>query len=238
VFCSKCFHATQHDGHDILFSVSPGSGGCCDCGDPEAWKVPLQCDIHTSHDGQSSFYNVPGSEREGLDPELMAALRITVVSVLNFLLDTFALAPEEVTLNASTEDLVRENQEQRTILSRMGIPSQLPTTMDTAMEPVETVTAEEDVDMDKENSDANSKAESSKEDDGELYACIAWNDEAHAFSHVLESIMTATGWSWEKAKQIVDVIHVHVSNFSLDNDKCILIISKKREGRLSLCQPI
>jgi E3 ubiquitin-protein ligase UBR1 len=156
--------------------------------------------------------------------------------VLNFLLDTFALAPDEVTLNSSTEELVRENQEQRNILSRMGIPSQLlgatATTIvdgegvvDTNMENMDTTTTniinmEEDVDMDKENSDYNSRNlklnnnttstnTTSKEDDGELYACIAWNDEAHAFSHVLESIMTATGWDWEKAKQIVDVIHVH-----------------------------
>ncbi|RCI05259.1 hypothetical protein CU098_012350, partial [Rhizopus stolonifer] len=194
VFCSKCFHATNHDGHDILFSVSPGSGGCCDCGDPEAWKIPLNCKIHSSEQIQTDI----GSEKS-LDPDLAASIRETIASVLNFLLDTFALAPDEVTLNSSTEDLVRENQEQRNILSRMGIPSQLPNQNDATMEN----TAEEDVDMDKENDEKN------VEEDGELYACIAWNDEAHAFSHVLESIMTATGWDWQKAKQIVDVIHVH-----------------------------
>lgn len=229
MFCSKCFHATNHDGHDILFSVSPGSGGCCDCGDPEAWKVPLQCKIHSTHDNNSSSSSnedLPGSERNQLDPELVSAIRKTVVSVLNFLLDTFALAPDEVALNASTEDLVRENQEQRNILNRMGIPTQLPTTTeaaevggDTNMENMDSA-MEEDVDMDKENStsDYNSRnikmhtpvgEEKEQQQDGELYACIAWNDEAHAFSHVLESIMTATGWDWEKAKQIVDVIHVH-----------------------------
>ncbi|KAI7893972.1 uncharacterized protein EV154DRAFT_119270 [Mucor mucedo] len=211
VFCSKCFHATNHDGHDILFSVSPGSGGCCDCGDPEAWKVPLQCKIHTS-DKSNTYNDEPGSERSPLNPELVTAIRSTIASVLNFLLDTFALAPDEVALNSSTEDLVRENQEQRNILSRLGIPSQLPNEEgDTNMENIIDSTAvEEDVDMDKENSSNRiSPVNTSKEDDGELYACIAWNDEAHAFSHVLESIMTATGWDWEKAKQIVDVIHVH-----------------------------
>jgi hypothetical protein len=156
------------------------------------------------------------------------AIRSTIASVLNFLLDTFALAPDEVALNSSTEELVRENQEQRTILSRMGIPSQLnqeqrqadDTPMDNVEQSISSTAAviEEDVDMDKENSDFKKddkpiclhiKSESSEAADGELYACIAWNDEAHAFSHVLESIMTATGWDWEKAKQIVDVIHVH-----------------------------
>ncbi|GAN09079.1 conserved hypothetical protein [Mucor ambiguus] len=240
VFCSKCFHATNHDGHDILFSVSPGSGGCCDCGDPEAWKVPLQCNIHTSDNSRhNTIDDTPGTERDALDPKLIHAMRNTIASVLNFLLDTFALAPDEVALNASTEDLVRENQEQRNILSRMGIPAQLPNNnnnnnnnnSDTDMENVTPHTEaaaarlaaalrqeeeQEDIDMDKENAthiklepvDTEQEEEEAKKD-GELYACIAWNDEAHAFSHVLESIMTATGWDWDKAKQIVDVIHVH-----------------------------
>ncbi|KAK4513088.1 uncharacterized protein ATC70_000126 [Mucor velutinosus] len=225
VFCSKCFHATNHDGHDILFSVSPGSGGCCDCGDPEAWKIPLQCNIHTS----TCRNNTDGTERDALDPKLIHAMRSTIACVLNFLLDTFALAPDEVALNASTEDLMRENQEQRNTLSRMGIPAQLPNNNDTDMENVTPHTEaaaarlaaalgqeeqQEDIDMDKENAATHIKlepvdTEQEEEKDGELYACIAWNDEAHAFSHVLESIMTATGWDWDKAKQIVDVIHVH-----------------------------
>ncbi|CEP07087.1 hypothetical protein, partial, partial [Parasitella parasitica] len=243
VFCSRCFHATNHDGHDILFSVSPGSGGCCDCGDPEAWKVPLQCKIHASDDsGENTRNDEPGAERDALDPELVNSVRTTVASVLNFLLDTFALAPDEVALNSSAEELVRESQEQRNTLSRMGIPSQLTNNNnnnnnDTDMENVTPQTEasaarlaaairassaaaamdEEDIDMDKENvttiklepnADTNVNMEHKKQDE-ELYACIAWNDEAHAFSHVLESIMTATGWNWERAKQIVDVIHVH-----------------------------
>ncbi|KAI8373902.1 hypothetical protein BD560DRAFT_350498 [Blakeslea trispora] len=211
VFCSKCFHATDHDGHDILFSVSPGSGGCCDCGDPEAWKIPLQCKIHSSehHSTESDFV----SNQASVDPALIDSIRTTIASVLNFLLDTFALAPDEVALNLSTEVLIKNNQEQRTILTRMGIPHQ--TDINTSI----LVRPEEDVDMDKESDDikqdilygssSTTHTVTKEEGEKELYACIAWNDEAHAFSHVLESIMTATGWQWQKAKQIVDVIHVH-----------------------------
>lgn len=219
VFCSKCFHATDHDGHDILFSVSPGSGGCCDCGDPEAWKMPLRCKIHTSDEQDGSTH----SEHSGtaaLNPALLSAIRLTIVSVIDFLLDNFAIAPAEVTLNPSTDDLLRENRYQRKQLKKIGVPSDVPTItipqetiaiQDTVMEQVESL--EEDVDMDKENGEPkNRKAAGSvnKEQESELYACIAWNDEAHAFSHVLESIMTATGWDWAKAKHIIDVIHVHV----------------------------
>ncbi|KAI9489596.1 hypothetical protein BDB00DRAFT_610159 [Zychaea mexicana] len=43
----------------------------------------------------------------------------------------------------------------------------------------------------------------------EEYVCIAWNDEGHAFSHVVECIMAATGCDWEQGKETVDAIHIH-----------------------------
>ncbi len=46
VQCAPCFNASNHEGHDIVFSVSSDSGGCCDCGDEEAWKQPLGCTYH------------------------------------------------------------------------------------------------------------------------------------------------------------------------------------------------
>ncbi|KAI8969011.1 hypothetical protein BDF20DRAFT_916425 [Mycotypha africana] len=251
VFCSKCFHATNHDGHDIFFSISPGSGGCCDCGDPEAWKVPLQCKIHSAV-GESEQNNYTaddgGTEKQHIEPELIDSIRNTVASVLNFLLDIFALAPDEITLNASSEDIIRENLEQRHILNRMGIPSQLANTTTTAAAMANQVntrvrmTTEEDVEMDNENNQQFNNAEASSSastsqstndltlKDGELYACIVWNDEAHAFSHVLESIMTATGWDWEKAKQIVDVIHVH--------GREIIAVSKNIEELRKIAAPL
>ncbi|KAG0171555.1 hypothetical protein DFQ28_000812 [Apophysomyces sp. BC1034] len=231
VFCTKCFHATDHDGHDVFFSVSPGSGGCCDCGDPEAWKVPLQCKIHSLNVAAATAIAEQNSGRALVEPELIQNIRRTVATVLNFLLDTFALAPEEVVLPASAEDLMKENKEQCNILKRMGIPSHLPSVnrgashlnQDMMMEGEDhldtEVSMEVDVDMDKENSESHAgnsggsgrdygKGEQS-EDSDELYVCIAWNDEGHAFSHVLESIISATNCDWEKAKQIVDVIQVH-----------------------------
>ena len=44
--CAPCFNASSHEGHDIVFSISSDSGGCCDCGDDEAWKRPLGCKYH------------------------------------------------------------------------------------------------------------------------------------------------------------------------------------------------
>ena len=45
VLCSDCFKEEEHDGHEVRFFTSQGSGGCCDCGDAESWnlEVPVPC---------------------------------------------------------------------------------------------------------------------------------------------------------------------------------------------------
>ena len=47
VLCAKCFRSTDHQGHSSSFHVSRGGGGCCDCGDEEAWRTPLKCKYHS-----------------------------------------------------------------------------------------------------------------------------------------------------------------------------------------------
>ncbi|PWZ03008.1 hypothetical protein BCV70DRAFT_9664 [Testicularia cyperi] len=51
VQCAPCFQASIHakEGHDIVFSVSTSSGGCCDCGDPEAWTQDVCCRYHSEN---------------------------------------------------------------------------------------------------------------------------------------------------------------------------------------------
>jgi hypothetical protein len=45
VMCDACFHASNHEGHEVYFHrTSPG--GCCDCGDAEAWAMQGCCDLH------------------------------------------------------------------------------------------------------------------------------------------------------------------------------------------------
>lgn len=54
VQCAPCFMASIHnrENHDVVFSVSSNSGGCCDCGDEEAWVKDVGCKYH-SHQAQS-----------------------------------------------------------------------------------------------------------------------------------------------------------------------------------------
>ncbi|RIA96511.1 hypothetical protein C1645_707932 [Glomus cerebriforme] len=96
VFCSRCFHATNHEGHDVTFSVNTGSG-CCDCGDPEAWKRPIHCTYHsvdaTSPDS-SEFEKI--QYEEILPHDLLDSIHITISTVLDFMLDTLSASPEEM----------------------------------------------------------------------------------------------------------------------------------------------
>lgn len=45
VLCATCFKKSTHRNHKYKMSTSYG-GGCCDCGDPEAWKKEYFCEDH------------------------------------------------------------------------------------------------------------------------------------------------------------------------------------------------
>lgn len=45
VLCVNCFKQSAHRHHKYKMGTS-GGGGCCDCGDNEAWKQDHYCDEH------------------------------------------------------------------------------------------------------------------------------------------------------------------------------------------------
>ncbi len=45
VLCAECFQASEHKNHRYRIGNSSG-GGCCDCGDEEAWKRHYYCNLH------------------------------------------------------------------------------------------------------------------------------------------------------------------------------------------------
>lgn len=58
VLCSRCFDASDHNGHLVHVSTSPGNSGCCDCGDTEAWRIPVHCTIM-----MPKYRGQPGSKK-------------------------------------------------------------------------------------------------------------------------------------------------------------------------------
>ena len=53
-FCQPCFLKSIHVNCNHVFHPSQGNGGCCDCGDPEAWKKGYVCDIHCKKNKNNS----------------------------------------------------------------------------------------------------------------------------------------------------------------------------------------
>ena len=45
VLCESCFRESDHEGHEVFFHRTT-PGGCCDCGDVEAWAVEGMCPAH------------------------------------------------------------------------------------------------------------------------------------------------------------------------------------------------
>lgn len=70
VVCVQCFRNGDHTGHD--FAMTHTSGGCCDCGDVQAWRIEGFCRNH------------PGACSENEDParELDSSLRRNLVDIV------------------------------------------------------------------------------------------------------------------------------------------------------------
>ncbi|KAJ3275846.1 hypothetical protein HDV01_006712 [Terramyces sp. JEL0728] len=79
VMCVECFKASDHENHEINFRYSEGNGGCCDCGDKEAWKVPGTCKIHCVSDEM-------GQDLEELSSDVLMHIKKTIATTLEFIL--------------------------------------------------------------------------------------------------------------------------------------------------------
>ncbi|XP_008481541.1 LOW QUALITY PROTEIN: E3 ubiquitin-protein ligase UBR1-like [Diaphorina citri] len=77
VLCVDCFKKSTHRNHKYKMGTS-NAGGCCDCGDVEAWKKEPYCDVH-----------IIGTQKRHesgsiLPPDLAQRARLTFSSVLRY----------------------------------------------------------------------------------------------------------------------------------------------------------
>ncbi|KAJ7086018.1 hypothetical protein B0H15DRAFT_844990 [Mycena belliarum] len=117
VLCARCFHATDHEGHNVSFFIAQQPGGCCDCGDDEAWRRHVDCPFHppSLNPDPPRVYNKPISDdipavpnypyRTPIPPELRDTMARTIGCALDFMLDTLDLAPDEPAVPATAADL-------------------------------------------------------------------------------------------------------------------------------------
>lgn len=77
--CALCFCREDHEGHMLVSTICTRSNlsGICDCGDPEAWKVPVRC---------SNYYAENGNDADLL-ADLEESFFATIESVFDYLVD-------------------------------------------------------------------------------------------------------------------------------------------------------
>ncbi|CAM9469984.1 unnamed protein product, partial [Ectocarpus sp. 13 AM-2016] len=105
VQCDACFRRSDHTGHPVYFHRT-APGGCCDCGDEEAWAEEGCCSRHRARREDQGGAGA-GDPLAALPPDFQAVARIVVRGVVLFLagvcwssLDTYDPASQEPTAPA------------------------------------------------------------------------------------------------------------------------------------------
>jgi E3 ubiquitin-protein ligase UBR1 len=105
VLCARCFSASDHEGHQFHVNTSPGNNGCCDCGDAEAFKRPVNCAIHTATGDE-----MQQDPRVCLLPEdLQRSISATIARALDYFCDVISCSPENLRL-PKTEESVKHDE--------------------------------------------------------------------------------------------------------------------------------
>lgn len=95
VLCSRCYDSSDHTGHMVYIAISPGNSGCCDCGDAEAWRLPVHCTIHSEHSAQSKSAG-KSKEPQGLPPDLIESIQMTIGRAFDYVCDVISCSPEQL----------------------------------------------------------------------------------------------------------------------------------------------
>ncbi|KDO26170.1 hypothetical protein SPRG_20610 [Saprolegnia parasitica CBS 223.65] len=97
VMCQACFADSNHDGHDVSFQRT-SAGGCCDCGDTEAWAKDGFCH---KHPGRDASISKPLVLPKGMQ-EVAAPLINTVVQYVH---DVLVMAEDSVEITTVMREL-------------------------------------------------------------------------------------------------------------------------------------
>jgi len=114
VLCTRCFEGSDHEGHVIVQHISSGTSGCCDCGDDEAWRVPVRCSIHTADPSTTA-----GKQRQAprLPDDLVESMKMTIGRAMDYMCDILSCSPENLRLDKK-EALIREDERDSYLTSK------------------------------------------------------------------------------------------------------------------------
>ncbi|EEH19387.1 hypothetical protein PABG_01706 [Paracoccidioides brasiliensis Pb03] len=103
--CSRCFDSSDHTGHKYSISLSSGYNGCCDCGDEEAFKIPVLCAIHTA----TADIEEKGKSSAQTPADLVESITTTISRVYDYFCDVISCSPEQLRL-AKSETSIRQDE--------------------------------------------------------------------------------------------------------------------------------
>ncbi|RKP13821.1 hypothetical protein BJ684DRAFT_19715 [Piptocephalis cylindrospora] len=190
VMCAECFEASGHfhDNHDVSVSLNPSGGGCCDCGDPEAWNNPIGCPLHPDPREKGS-----GEGESPSDESLPDLTRLTEVmgEILDWCLDILSYSPEVIEL-----DDIEHINEASSHLGDLGLDDK----GNPIGESHETspTSLPQPGGIEEEHGHETTK--------GVLYGCVLWNDETHSFDEVVSQITLAARFSDARARRIAEEV--------------------------------
>ena len=105
VLCHECFTNSDHEGHDVAFYHAQ-AGGCCDCGDEDAWDPKGFCHLH----GGKTKGNT--NDNKGLEKDI----ELKVHGIVNSCVEYVGLLAESVALGyerANDGRIVAERRRER-----------------------------------------------------------------------------------------------------------------------------
>ncbi|GKY92493.1 hypothetical protein MPSEU_000219700 [Mayamaea pseudoterrestris] len=108
VICDACFRESNHNGHEVYFHRTT-PGGCCDCGDVEAWAKSGCCDLHRPEEGNDEATEASQNDpmeavamcakgykqgelavsKCGLEPMVLAALGVVIGAAVHAIVESF-----------------------------------------------------------------------------------------------------------------------------------------------------
>ncbi|EEH05824.1 E3 ubiquitin-protein ligase ubr11 [Histoplasma capsulatum G186AR] len=109
--CTRCFDSSDHTGHKYSISLSSGYNGCCDCGDEEAFKIPVLCAIHTAtpRDTEGKGKSSSSSHAAQTPVDLVESITTTISRAYDYFCDVISCSPEQLRL-PKTEAGIREDE--------------------------------------------------------------------------------------------------------------------------------
>ncbi|XP_046403527.1 E3 ubiquitin-protein ligase UBR2 isoform X2 [Ischnura elegans] len=183
VLCVHCFKASPHRHHKYKMGTSCG-GGCCDCGDLEAWKSEPYCADHNPRlnqaDGQGNEEeNNSNSMEEGGENQEEGACAMLAPDIERRAKFAFSAA-----LQYAFHLLTLEHAP--------GLPSDL---------------RRRDCCQEAEGlSNDGSEGSPENSDGGDLYCTVLYNDETHTFEQVISTVQRVVKCPHREAIQFVTAI--------------------------------